>query len=338
MWKIKSRPSEILGTAHIGGSWRLYAWCRQHHGDHRVYAAHFRTAYCSQLKAYSLRGWDLSPSLVPYRTYPCLDAQADRNRLFLSCLGRKALPVRAHQTPLTKAAERYVLIERYSCYVVTSNDAKLVHDLLVREVEDVADELVVEAESVLEVRRLKHGIADLLPDLRFDALDGVLQGAALDVVANKKEVDPALRILDEDAGRDDKLHGAGTLDLARDVARAHAVQGDEELLQRNDVLESGVERPTGRLHAHGHALPRLPAYCRLIEDAPADEIHLLQVRHFLAHLGGALLGTFRNLLHIVCVVRVEDEELHHLDLGGRTEELHKGIHGRIIATLAREWN
>lgn len=114
-----------------------------------------------------------------------------------------------------------------------------------REIKDVADELVVHAQAIVEFVDRESRILELAADFRLESPDDVFKFLLTDIVADGEDVETAIRFLDECAGHDQHLDLAGFLDAAHQLFLVDRLAGDEEVEERRRIREFLIQEPAG---------------------------------------------------------------------------------------------
>lgn len=199
-------------------------------------------------------------------------------------------------------------------------DAKLVHKELVREIEDVSNELVVHAHAICKVRSRENGIANLLAHICLDALHDTIDRSRLNIVPHHKEIEPAFKVAREDSRDEDELDASRLLDLANDGLVLERMGAQEELgkgLREDELrveevclypllfLDDLLPLPYLKDFDRRHFLDEAEA----LEVRDLDEDELLPGEHLLL-----------EALYVEHERRVKEEEANHLDAKLGSEE------------------
>jgi len=122
----------------------------------------------------------------------------------------------------------------------TLNNTQFINQLLMWIVQNVANQLVAHAVTVVEVLGAEIGVAQLLAYLRFQGLHGVLQRGLLYMVAYYQNVHASLRVLNEHAGNQKQLDGAQLADTFDQFLGLQRFYVYQEVLQGQQVCELAV--------------------------------------------------------------------------------------------------
>jgi hypothetical protein len=189
--------------------------------------------------------------------------------------------------------------------------AEFIEDFLVLGVEDVPDELVVDAEAVLEVGGLEDRVAELLAELSLNGAHDGEELPLLDVVTHDEHIDPGVGVMEEDAGGEDELDRTGGGDTADNLLLRERSGIDEEVSDRGKVAVAAVQ-----------AVGLTP----LLDKSGLNEIGKL-----LSGPGSPDLGATGNFGRGEREGWVEDKETHNLHLRLGTEYMSdRFLHVRIV--------
>src|ERR1035437_8447781 len=86
---------------------------------------------------------------------------------------------------------------------------QLVHNLLMRKIQDVVNQFVVESEAILEIGSFKYSIAKFLTNLCFYCSDCTVHHSSLDVITDDKQVYPTFWVLAEYPRSNDEFDISG---------------------------------------------------------------------------------------------------------------------------------
>lgn len=214
------------------------------------------------------------------------------NALFIRLISR-AFQLRA-STESIAFLEPY-LIDKYAVWII----------------ENVAQEAVIDPETVAEVGGREGSVADLTSEFRFKRMDGGRQHPLIEAVPHDEEVDLRIKDTDEDAREDDEPWRARALERGEDVLRAHARRIADEGVERRQVLETRI-----------HLVPGGRTDSALAQEASGGEVSKLAT-----HDLDRKLRPERYLSERKARILIEHEKPEHLEASGRTEDLCKRFHG-----------
>ena len=83
---------------------------------------------------------------------------------------------------------------------------QFIEDFLVLGVENIPDELVVNAHPVLEIAGFKDRVAQLLTEFGLDGTHDGMELPLLDMVPYYENIDPGIRVMEENARDKYELH------------------------------------------------------------------------------------------------------------------------------------
>ena len=111
------------------------------------------------------------------------------------------------------------------------------------EIKDIADELVVHTDAILELGCSKSRIFELLADFRLKTADDIFESFLIDTVTHRQDVETASWILDESSGEDKHLDLAGSADFRNEFFLVDRLAGDEEIVECSEIGEIFVQEP-----------------------------------------------------------------------------------------------
>lgn len=140
----------------------------------------------------------------------------------------------------------------------------LVHQYLVRIIEDVAGEFVMHTHAVEEVGGGKGRVADLDTDLCFKRTDSHLDLALVELLHGNEEVEASVELTREDTGKRNELHGTDLLEVLEHRRTVDRSGLKKERLERCELWELRIECIS--LHAHLDVLRLMRNIYHLLTD------------------------------------------------------------------------
>jgi len=121
---------------------------------------------------------------------------------------------------------------------------QFIEDFLVLGVENIPDELVVNAHPVLEIAGFKDRVAQLLTEFGLDGTHDGMELPLLDMVPYYENIDPGIRVMEENARDKNQFDVAGDTYFLDDFLLGEWVGVDEEVADGRQVAVSPVEHIT----------------------------------------------------------------------------------------------
>jgi len=208
----------------------------------------------------------------------------------------------------------------------------LVQEDLMGIIKHVADQFVVHAHAIIEIRRLEVRVHELTAYFRFDGFDDIDERGLFEVVSDDEHVEPAVLCLGENAGNDDELELAGLAEHFQDRIAFKHLGARQKLPQGVQVGKILIDVVSAGAH---FGLDDLSPLFFLHNFEITAGLHQADLFKQVAFFFGDLfvdLGLFGDRADVHDRLGIEDEQAQDLDPRLAAEEFSKSFHRFTLYT------